>query len=575
MIIIENLYYTYETRTEPTLKGIDLKIKKGDFVLITGPTGCGKSTLLKTLNGIIPHILRGEMQGRVLIEGKNTKAESIKELTQKVGLVFQNPEDQIFSTIVEDEVAFGPENLLIPKKELLERVINALKKVGMLEERKTGTNALSGGQKQRVAIASLLALQTSYLALDEPLSQLDPLGADEVLKVLKTLNLELGITIILVEHRIHEVAPLCNRVILMDSGKIIMDKEVRSAFKDLTLFKKFGLRVPESVEIFHRLGLNYIIPLNAESAIKLLKLNKKKVMSQLQKNPTFFKKTIPKFSSAILIVDGVYFTYSKKYILQDINLKIGSGEMVALIGNNGSGKTTLLLHFAAILKPTDGILYFKGKDTKKLDPYTLAGEVGVVFQNPDLMLFCDTVLEEVSFGPRNLNISESEVKNRVNSVLKAMNLQDLKYEPPLALSRGQRFRVAVAGILSMKPDLILLDEPTTGQDKVHIESLMQYLKKLTKTGITVVFITHDLETALKYADRLMVLNSGKIIADGTPREVFNNLKLLEKAKLKPPTSYLIGQEFGIEAFSLEELVEGFADCGLGIADWGLGIDDKG
>ncbi|MFQ6063180.1 MAG: energy-coupling factor ABC transporter ATP-binding protein, partial [Methanosarcinales archaeon] len=306
-----------------------------------------------------------------------------------------------------------------------------------------------------------------------------------------------------------------------------------------------------------RLGLNYIIPLNAEEAIKLLKLNKKKVKHQLQKNPTFFKKTIPKFSASILTVDGVYFAYSKKYILQDINLKIGSGEMVALIGNNGSGKTTLLLHFATILKPTDGILYFKGKDTKKLDPYTLAGEVGVVFQNPDLMLFCDTVLEEVSFGPRNLNISESEVNNRVNSALKAMNLQDLKYEPPLALSRGQRFRVAVASILSMKPDLILLDEPTTGQDKVHIESLMQYLKKLTKTGITVVFITHDLETALKYADRLMVLNSGKIIADGTPREVFSNLKLLEKAKLKPPTSYIIGKEFGIVAFSLEELVEGY------------------
>jgi energy-coupling factor transport system ATP-binding protein len=543
MIKIEDLWFSY-SNNKPVLKGINLEIKKGEFILLTGPTGCGKSTLLKCLNGIIPHESSGEMHGRIHIDGIETKNSSMKELSQHAGMVFQSPDDQIFSTVVEDEVAFGPENLLLTREEIGKRVEYSLKAVGMLEHRHSATNALSGGQKQRVCIASVLTMQPSVLLLDEPISQMDPKGAGEVLGVIKQLT-GLGLTIIMVEHRIHEVAHLVDRIIIMNDGKIVLQDAPKNAFGKLELFHELGLRVPETVELFHKLGYDEV-PLTIEEALK--KIHNRKIQANRNNSPRERALSKPVISTM-----DVWYGYEKdKMVLKGISLDIFEGERVALMGNNGSGKSTLLLHFAAILKPQKGEVKIFESNIKSINPYSLAGKVGIVFQNPDLMLFCDTVKDEASFGPKNLGFSYDEINLKVSKALKAMTIENLSGDAPHALSKGQRLRTAVASVLSTTPELLLLDEPTTGQDKMHIEEMMEQFLHNKKT---LVFCTHDIETALKYATRVIVMNDGKILADGNPREVFLKQQILEQASLKQPPVLQISQKLGFAAFSVDELLE--------------------
>jgi energy-coupling factor transport system ATP-binding protein len=546
MIKIEDLSFSY-SNNKPVLKGINLEIKKGEFILLTGPTGCGKSTLLKCLNGIIPHESSGEMRGSVHINGIETKSSSMKELSQHAGLVFQSPDDQIFSTVVEDEVAFGPENLLLTREEIEKRIEYSLKAVGMLEHRNSATNALSGGQKQRICIASVLAMQPSVLLLDEPISQMDPKGADEVLRVIKKLNSELNLTIVMVEHRIHEAAHLVDRIIIMNEGIIVLSDPPKQAFKNVELFHELGLRLPETVELFHRLGYDGV-PLTVEETSGKIHINIQKIQGNNNHNSPIIDRSNPAIS-----VKDVWYGYEKdSIVLKGINLEIGKGERVALMGNNGSGKSTLLLHFAAMLKPQKGEVKILGKNIGSTSPYTFAGKVGIVFQNPDLMLFCDTVKDEASFGPQNLGYSKEEVNSNVSKALKAMTIEALNDDAPHSLSKGQRLRVAVASILSTTPELLLLDEPTTGQDKIHIEEMMKHFLDSNKT---LVFCTHDIETALKYSTRVIIMNKGNIIADGNPREVFLNKELLEQASLKQPPVLQISQELGFAAFSIDEFLE--------------------
>lgn len=501
MITIENFSYRYPTRDDWAIKNITLNIKQGEFVLLTGSTGCGKSTLLKCLNGIIPHESTGEFSGDVIINGMNTREYPIRVLAQQVGLVFQNPDEQIFSTRVLDEVAFGPENLCFPKEEIRERIGWALEKVGMKDYMYTSTNALSGGQKQRVAVASVLALKPKVVVLDEPISQLDPQGAEEVLSVVKKLSDE-GMTIVLVEHRIHEVARWADRIVIMDRGEIVLNEPAAKAFEHIALFKKLGLRIPREIE--QQDSLNW----PGEYFIR----------TQARSNLPGGRKTVE--------IRDLWFSYEnkrsvreKKWILKDVNLDIFEGEMVGIMGNNGSGKSTLLHHLAGIYRPQKGSVKITGKPTKKYNAYKLAGTVGIVFQNPSLMLTCDTVYDEISFGPKNLKIPKQEISRRAAGTMAVMELEPLKDYHPQTLSGGQRLRCAVSAILSMAPQVILLDEPTSGQDIYHIKKLMEACRELAEQGRTVIFITHDLEIALEYAGRIIVMHDGKIFADSSPAQV--------------------------------------------------------
>jgi len=552
---IKDLWYTYPGRTEPTLRGVNLKIEEGEFVLLTGPTGCGKSTLLKTLNGIIPHESGGIFSGSIKIAGTKTGDSNQMELSRRVGLVFQTPDDQIFSTTVEDEVAFGPENLCFDREEIDKKVGEALRMVGMSGHRLSSTNALSGGQKQRVCIASMLAMMPEILAMDEPVSQMDPAGTQEILNTVRDLNRKLKITILLVEHRLHELAPFADRVVIMDSGKIIFDQPASKAFDQLEVFHRLGLRVPEPVELCHTLGIK-ASPFSAEETFPLLnsgdfKEKTRRYLTRRDPEKRINKGCPEENTEPLVSIRDLWSGYDKnKMVLKGINLEIHRGERVAVMGTNGSGKSTLLLNLAAMLKPYKGSVKVFGEDTKSKNPYSFAGRIGFVFQNPDLMLFCDSAEEEARFGPVQLKFENIEKRARIS--LEAMSILNLKQDLPQSLSRGQRLRTAVASVISIDPELILLDEPTTGQDRVNIEQMMDYFKN---KGSTLVFCTHDIEIAMLYATRILVMNEGQIIADGRGRDVIKNIDILRKASLTQPPVVEIANYLGIDAFSITELVE--------------------
>ncbi|WP_269850556.1 ATP-binding cassette domain-containing protein [Methanosarcina horonobensis] len=374
VIEIKDLWYTYPGRSEPTLKGVNLKIEEGEFVLLTGPTGCGKSTLLKTLNGIIPHESGGIFSGKIKIAGIETGDSNQTEISRRVGLVFQNPDDQIFSTTVEDEVAFGPENLCFERPEIDKKVEEALKMVGMSGHRFDSTNSLSGGQKQRICIASMLAMMPEVLAMDEPVSQMDPAGTREILNTVRELNRKLKITILLVEHRLHELMPFADRVVIMDSGKIIFDQPASKAFDQLDVFHRLGLRVPEPIELCHTLGIK-ASPFSAEETFAVLNTeNFKENTKSYRKFPGTEEKVNSsgcsiENSEPLISIRNLWSGYDKnKMVLRGINLEIRRGERVAVMGTNGSGKSTLLLNLAAMFKPYKGSVKIFGEDVRSKKP---------------------------------------------------------------------------------------------------------------------------------------------------------------------------------------------------------------
>ncbi len=553
-IEIIDLKVSYSGRSHPTLKGLSLRVDPGEFVLLTGPTGCGKSTLLKTINGLIPHVVGGTLHGRVAVDGIETRQAPMSALSQKVGLVFQNPEDQIFSTMVLDEVAFGPENLALPREEIRRRVETALEAVGLDGLGHRGTQMLSGGQKQRLAIGSVLSMAPDILLLDEPFAQLDPRGTREVLEVVRKLNAQ-GMTVILVEHRIHEVIDVVDRVVVMDRGRIALDGDPRRVFEKSELLERLGIRIPDSVELSWKMGFDEVA-LNLADVQR--KLNGQGGVGAVRgTSPSWSGRTFrPLPDEPVLEAESVTFRYDRKKeaILDNVSLTVRKGEMVALMGNNGSGKSTLLHQFAGLLKPGSGTVRVCGHDTRRSSPWKLAGEVGIVFQNPTLMLFNETVREEMEHGPKTLRMDETAMKRTVSEIADRLGVVPLERDNPLALSGGQRLRVALAAILTLRPSVVLLDEPTSGQDRGNCDSLLQYLRSLSRRGVTVLFSTHDVDAAIRFSERLVVMKDGKILADDAPGEVVRRGDILEQACLRPPLSFEIGRLLNIEAFTCEELL---------------------
>lgn len=548
MIVINNFSFWYPGRKEPSLKEVDLSISAGEFVLLTGPTGCGKSTLLKCLNGIIPHLSGGKCQGKVSISGRDIRTMTMAELSAMVGLVQQSPDDQIFATVIQDEVAFGPENLCLPPVEIESRLEWALKAVELDGYRLRSTSALSGGQKQRLAIAAMLALEPRILALDEPISQLDPQGANEVMDVIQRLNKEYGVTVVMVEHRIHEVAQYVDRIIVMNYGKVEFDAPVRQAMTRAEFFVNMGLRLPETVEISHRFK-NDCVALTVGETVELLKPGG----SQKRAGVTVCNHKAM-LGAPVLEIADLFYRYGKndKQVLNGINITIRQGEKVAIMGRNGAGKSTLLAHMAALTVPQQGTVKVAGRLITSKQKLPL-GVVGLVMQNPDLMLFQTSVRKEIEFGLCNLKLAPVVMADRHQQTVEGLALTGLEADPPLALSRGQRLRTAIAAIVAMQPEIVFLDEPTTGQDKRNIESMMAALMKQVTT---LVFCTHDVETAIRYATRVIVVDEGRIVADDVPRKVFANVPLLKSCGLRPTQSWLVGQALGIhDVFTPLELEE--------------------
>jgi len=558
MIDVDIASFTYPGQFKAALKDIRFRITPGECVLIAGPTGCGKSTLLKCLNGIIPHASEGTLAGTVHMNGSDTQTVPLARMAGMVGMVQQNPDDQIFSLVVEDEVGFGPENLCLPVAEIDRRIDTALSQVGMQPYRKHRVDALSGGQRQRIVIASILAMQPAVLLLDEPASQLDPKGAREILSVMARLSAESKRAMVLVEHRIHEVAHLANRFIIMDQGRIVLDADRQTVFqKHIDLFHHLGLRLPETVELFHRLDLDDQ-PLTTDDALTALRKNLKRKDEPRHAAPG---RAAPDMKTGdrppAITIDDLWFAYEgQNWTLKGVSLGISQGEIVALLGNNGSGKSTLLLQMCGILKPARGeVSIFGGCITHK-KPESLVGDVAVVFQDPGLMLCCDTVEKETAFGPGNLNVAPAEIDKRVRETLTVMTLSDMAAKAPQSLSGGQRLRAAVASVLSMQPRIVLLDEPTSGQDRRNIKGFMEHLKTLSGEGITSVFITHDMETALEFAHRIIILDHGTILADGKPATIFADGDTIAQTSLKPPQTMALCAGLGLSpSFCVAELAD--------------------
>ena len=500
-IQIQDLSYTYPSREKPTLNEINTQIAPSDFVLLTGPTGCGKSTLLRTINGLIPHSSSGTLTGSVHINQTNVSVQPLATTCQQVALLFQNPEEQLFCTNVEDEIAFGLENLGFPPEKIRQRIVLALQQVGLTGFENRRIAELSGGEKQRVALASICAMQPKVLLLDEPTSHLDPRATRDILNIVKHLNTELGITFVLATHRVKEIANLCNRVWLMNEGRICLDLPKSEAFQDTTIFHNLGVESPEQTATI-------------ESPL--------------------IKTSIPKPTKTILEVEKLHYQYpnSGKHAVESISFEVKRGEIVAVMGENGSGKTTLLHLIGGLLQPNIGQVIVNGKDLRRLKLHQLAGKIGIVLQNPDLLLQAETVRKEVEFGPKNLKIESDQLDTLVNNILYQFKLTELVGEAPYSLSRGQRQRVAVASIFSLHPDIFLLDEPTTGQDAQHLQHLMDELcNKIRHDNKTLIFATHNIELTMKYADRVLLMHKGELIFDGTPDIAFADPKLLQNASL--------------------------------------------
>lgn len=546
MIFIEDFSFVYEDGTK-ALQSINLHVKKGEFLAIMGPNGAGKTTLCLSLNGIIPQIISGTLEGKVIVAGMNTIHHPVYEISQKVGMVFQDPETQLVCPDVKSEIAFGPENLGIAKDEIIRRMKWALRVVRLEGAEERTPDSLSGGQKQRLAIASSLTMLPEILVLDEPTSQLDPIGTTEVLSVIKDLNKRHGITIVMVTHKSEEIIELADRIIVLDKGRLVAKGTPREVFSRYNLLNKIYVKLPDVTNYFTNLRAKGLklnnLPYTLEDGVNQTK-------ELLNIKITFAKSRLkPRYESGrqgkpILEVRNLSYIYPGNVLaLKNVNLKIYKGEFVGIIGQNGSGKTTLAMNMVRILRPTKGRVFFMGEDIQDYDIGELTSRIGLILQNPDYQLFKPTVGEDVAFGPENLNLPPDEVEKRVKEALKAVGLYEKQESYPFALSLSDRRKIAVAAVLSMKPDVLIFDEPTTGQDYKGRLEIAELAKKANLSGTTVIMITHDMYLIAKYTYRTIVLRDGEVLLNGPTRDVLYQVETLNKAFIKPPQIIRFAQNF--------------------------------
>jgi energy-coupling factor transport system ATP-binding protein len=555
LLEIRNLTFAYPEEPEPALRDISLTINSGEMVILAGPSGCGKSTLCRHLNGIIPHLSAGRiLSGQVLIQGVDTANAPVHELAVRVGMVHQNPDSQIVCLEVMDELAFGPENIGLGHTEIVERVHQVIDWVQLHSVAESLTFECSGGQKQRVAIGSSLALLPDLLIMDEPTTDLDPVGAKDVAGTINALREKLGLTFLIVEHDLDEIIELATRLIIMQAGRIVFDASPAELLNEqYAQLEAIGLRIPQHVTIGRHLA-------NHQEGAKTFSIRRQDAVESFAKwvENTLPQAGFPKSSSHSSQVDSILgeaptvelkqlsFGYDpSREVIKNLSLRINRGEFVALVGANGSGKSTLARLIIGLLQPQEGDISVLGFDTKKNAVEEITQRVGYLFQNPDSQLFNTSVESEVAFGMRIKHMPEEKIDRRVSDVLALLGLEQYRERHPFALSRGERQRLALATVLVTDPDMIILDEPTTGQDRRMLENLIGLMQSwIERKRATVLMITHDMDLVCQHATRTVVMAQGSIVADGPTAKVFHDhFDTLQELSLIPPPVVEMSQPF--------------------------------
>ena len=538
---LDKVSYIYENCQDLVLKNISLDIYKGEFLGIIGPTGAGKTTLSLVLNGIVPQFYGGRFFGYAEVAGLDTLTNPVSKLSRYVGAVFEDPETQLLATSVENEIAFTLENLCLPREEILARIARALAAVRLEGMEKKQPNELSGGQKQRLAIASALALQPALLILDEPTSQLDPVGSQEVFATVKELNRILGMTIVMVSHAAEEMAQQADRLAILEAGAISALGSPNQIYSQVEQLERASLRAPQVAKTFWAINSRGIalekIPVTLEAGLAILPSLTSYYHRPVWQDP-------PSINSNILLkAENLFYTHSNgTEALKNISLDICSGEYLLIIGQNGAGKTTLVKHFLKLLSPTKGSVSLKGISLENLSTSELALSIGYVAQNPDNQIFNSTVEKEVSFALTNLGYPAKEIKEKTCQALESMGLLEARNLHPLSLSKGDRARVVIAAILSMDPEIIIFDEPTTGQDYQGAKAILEMTRQLHQMGKTVIVITHHLYLMPEYAQRVVVMGQARILLDAPIRQAYHESEILAKTYLVPPQEVLLAQE---------------------------------
>ncbi len=551
MIRAEQVRFQYKKRdvdgnviaTEEILKGVDITIKKGEFIALLGRNGSGKTTFSKQLNAILR-----PSEGTVTVDEMGTRdADKLYEIRQRVGMVFQNPDNQMVAANVEEEVAFGPENLGMESDTIVARVKQALEQVRMWKRRKTAPNHLSGGQKQRIAIAGILAMHPDYIVLDEPTAMLDPKGRKEVMEALQRLNQEQEMTVILITHDMEEAA-LASRVILLADGQMRFDGRPEKFFGADALLAEMGMEAPLSYRVQQAMGS----AANLQSGA-----GEKRDKCKIDALDTFEK------DKDLLSLQHVSYIYSlgtayEKVALDDVNLSLGKGEIVGLAGHTGSGKSTMIQLLNGLLKPTSGTVTFEGKDihAKGYSGNYLRSKVGMVFQYPEHQMICDTVWEDVAFGPSKQGLTGEACETRVEEALRFVDLPEKYYQAsPLQLSGGQKRRVAIAGVLAMHPEYIILDEPAAGLDAAGKREIFDRIRRMSREqGIGVLLVSHSMEDLAEYADRIIVLDDGKKILDDRPAQIFAKRETLADCGLDVPETVKLADKLRANGYQIPQNV---------------------
>lgn len=504
VIEFKDFSWKYKASRDLVLKSINLKIFQGEFIGIMGSTGAGKSTLCYCINGLIPLRTQGWIKGTVNVLSKNTRTAKMTELGQRIGLIFQDPETQFVMMTVEDEIALGLETLGLDREEIKNRIHWALKLVDLSGFEQKSPEELSGGQKQRVAIASIMAMRPEILILDEPTSDLDPQGKNEVFEILEKIRKEFNLTIILVSHKTKKILQFCNRVLLLDDGEIKFDGESSQLLEHEELLMKLGIYIPINMsQIGNSASLKLSEQINSVNTITLER-------------------------ESLIEVSHLSFTYpNNTQALKDINLEIYNGEFIAIIGRNGSGKTTLIKHFNGLLKPQQGEVLLSGMPVTQYSITEIAKTIGYCYQNPDHQLFKNTIREEIEFGLKNLKFPDEEILNRYIEIIDLLDLKKFEeiYESTFYLSKGIRQRLALASVLVLKPAVLIIDEPTTGQDYRMIEEFMKILQDLHEKNHTIIIITHDPRVIAYYSKAVVILDDGRLIKKLPTQEFLKNEEL--------------------------------------------------